>query len=176
MGSIIGGLIGGVGSLLGGSSAKSNDLKGFNYLTGNNGVGSVVNNGTTANNAATSLLTGHATPDQSNAMGNYFNSNGYQFQKQQGEGAISGNAASRGLLNSGGTGKALVKYGSNLASTNFNNYLSQLQGVAGQGLQASGQIGQAGTAGGAAAGSDMGNGIGAAAGSLGKIASNVFGI
>ncbi len=175
MGDIIGGLIGGVGSLVGGSSAKKQDLTGFNYLTGKNGTQSFVNNGATANNAATSLLTGTQTPGQSQAFGNYLNSAGYQFQKQQGTAAITGNAASRGLLNSGATGKALVNYGTNLANTNFNNYLGQLQGVAGQGLQASGQIGQAGTAGGVAAGSDQGNGIANAAGTFGRIASNIFG-
>lgn len=174
MGDIIGGLIGGVGSLMGGNKAKQQDLTGFNYLKGAN-AGAVAN-GQTANNAQTALLTGSGTPQQSQAFGNYLNSTGYNFQKQQGEQAITGSAASRGLLNSGGTAKALTAYGTNMANTSFNNYLGQLQGVAGQGQTAAGQVGAAGTQGGQAAGSDQGNGIANAAGAVGKIASNIFGI
>lgn len=170
MGNIIGGFIGGVGSLLGGSSAKKNDLTGFNYLTGKSGVGGVVNNGAAANSAESSLLTGAGTPQQKQAFGNYLDSTGYNFQKQQGTGAITGSAASRGLLNSGATGKALESFGTNLANTTFNNYLGQLSGLTGQGLTASGQIGQAGTTGGVNAGSDNGNGISNFFSSVGKVA------
>lgn len=175
MGNVVGGLIGGVGSLLGGNSAKHNDLTGFNYLSGKNGVGSVVNNGTAANATASALLNGTANPQQTNAFNTYLNSTGYNFQKQQGTGAITGSAAARGMLNSGGTAKALQKFGQGQGANYFSNYINQLGSLTGQGLTASGQIGQAGTQGGTAAGTDMGNALSFASGVGGAMATNVFG-
>lgn len=169
MGDIIGGIIGGVGSLLGGNKAAKQDLTGYNYLTGKNGVGGFVQQGNAANNQAMGALTGN----NPSAMANYLNSTGYNFQLKQGQQAITGSAAARGLLNSGGTAKSLMQFGQGLAGNYFNNYLNQLGNVAGRGLQASGQIGQAGTVGGGNAGSMQQSGIssgfnqfGSAAGSL----------
>lgn len=53
-------------------------------------------------------------------------------------------AAAQGLLNSGATSKALVKYGSQLDSGMFSNYLQQLAGLSGIGLQGAGLITNAG--------------------------------
>ena len=106
-----------------------------------------------------------------NAFNNYLNSTGYNFMLGQGQQALTGSAAARGLLNSGATAKALTNYGQNLGSQYFNNYLNQLgasqsqsatnaqqylsnlSGLGNQGLQAGQMIGQAGTTGGANAGS-----------------------
>lgn len=173
MGNIVGGLIGGVGSILGASSAKSNDLTGYNYLTGANGVQPYVTNGTAANTASANLLglNGAAGQSQSGpAFQNYLNSSGNQFQLDQGSRAITGNAASRGLLNSGSTAKSLTSFGQNLASTNFGNYLSQVNNQGSQGLTASGQIGQAGTSGGVQAGNAQQSGITNAFGQLAGVA------
>lgn len=162
MGNIVGGIIGGLGSLAGGQSAKSNDLTGYNYLSGKNGVQGYVNSGNSANTASGDLLGLNGPAGQSRsgpAFQNYLNSSGNTFQLDQGSRAITGNAASRGILNSGSTAKALTTFGSNLASTNFGNYLSQVDSQANRGLTASGQIGQAGTSGGAKAGSDMQSGL-----------------
>lgn len=167
MGNIVGGLIGGIGSLVGGQSAKHNDLTGFNYLTGKNGVQPIANSGVAANNTASALLNGTANPQQTNAFNTYLNSTGYSFQKKQGTNAITGNASTRGLLNSGGTAKALTQFGQGNAGNYFNDYLSQLGGLTGRGLTASGQIGSAGTAGGINAGTDMSNGVSFASGSAG---------
>lgn len=173
MGELIPAAIGAVGSLFGGSSAKKNDLTGYNYLTGSNGVGGIVNNGRTANNAETALLSGTANPTQIQGLGNYLTSNGYNFERNQGTAAITGSAAARGILNSGATAKALTQYGTNLANTNYNNYLTQLGGITNQGLTASGQIGQAGTAGGTAAGNAQQSGISSAFGQIsGAVANN----
>lgn len=174
MGNIVGGIVGGIGSLLGGQSAKHNDLTGFNYLTGQNGVGSVVNNGASANNTASALLNGTATNPQTTAFNNYLNSTGYQFQQKQGAGAITGSAAARGILNSGATVKGLTQFGQGLAGQSFGNYLSDLSGLTGSGLQASGQIGQAGTQGGQAAGSAMSSGITNAFGKAAGLAPLLF--
>jgi len=61
------------------------------------------------------------------AFQRYQNSTGYQFRLGQGMEAITGGAASRGLLNSGATLKGLNDYGQGAASAEFGNYLGQLQ-------------------------------------------------
>jgi hypothetical protein len=194
VGDIIGGIIGGVGSLLGGSKqskadsqASQQSLTGFNYLTGQNGVQSYVNSGNQANSTASALLTGGPNSAAANsAYNNYLNSTGYNFQLQQGQQAITGSAAARGLLGSGGTAKALTQFGQGLAGNYFNNYLAQLGGVSNQGLQASGQIGSAGTfgggnaagytqAGGAAQASTITGGLGGLSAAIGG-ATNYFGL
>ena len=173
--------------LIGGSMQQSADnkasqqaLTGYNYLTGKNGIQGYVTNGSGANNAEAQLL-GLAPESAQTATGfnNYLNSTGYKFNLQQGQDAISGSAAARGILNSGSTGKALTQYGQNLGTSYFNNYLNSLGGVAGQGLQGAGEIGQAGTQGGgnagaftAQGGNAMAQGIAGAGGSL----MNLFGM
>lgn len=171
MGDLVGGIIGGIGSIIGGNEAAQGEkagaqqaLTGYNYLNGNSNINTAETNGTAAANAQagtigniSSLLSSNGT--QSPAFQNYLNSTGYNFQLQQGSNAITGNAASKGLLNSGATGKALVGYGQNLGSSAFQNYLGDqgslagLQGgVATQGLNAAQLVGQAGTTGGNNAG------------------------
>lgn len=123
-----------------------------------------------------------------NGFDNYLNSTGYKFRLNSGSDAITGNAASRGLLNSGATAKALTTFGQNLGTQYFNNYLSQLndlagvQGnIAGRGLTAGQVIGAAGTAGGsnagqltASGGQDIGTAIGLAGNGLVKPISNAL--
>lgn len=174
MGDIIGGVIGGVGSLLGGSSAKSNDLTGFNYLKGNNLTQQAQNSAVGASQGQSNVSSDMAqlmglapmTAGATNGFNNYLNSTGYNFQMNQGQQAITGSAAARGILNSGATAKALTNYGQGLAGNSFNNYLSQLGNLGNQygaqtnqGLQSTGQEAAAGTSGGQAAGQAMGNGI-----------------
>jgi hypothetical protein len=171
MGSLVGGIIGGIGSLVGGATAAAGEQKasrdaltGFNYLTNNPLINQAQANGSSAlagEANTTGALNSLLTSDQSNspAYQNYLNSTGYNFQMQQGQNAITGNAASKGLLNSGATAKALTSYGQNLASTTYGNYLSQMGSLAGlqgaqaqQGLGAAGAVGNAGTTGGIAQG------------------------
>jgi hypothetical protein len=203
MGSIIGAGIGLVGSLIGGSSKKSSDQQaaqqnftGYNYLTGNQANQTAQANGVTASNGAVDtqntekqLLTGdQSTP----AFKNYLNSTGYNFQLDQGTRALTGSAAARGIQNSGATAKALTSYGQNLASTTFNNYLGNLNGLntqqqntANAGTAAAGQVGTAGTQGGAGASqatqasgatsaSTAGSVVGALQGALTSPAANNF--
>lgn len=177
MGGIVGGVIGGVGSLLGGSKGSKQALAGFNYLTGQNGTTGIVNNATGANTMEANLLglngaSGTATGNQ--ALGDYLNSSGYQFAQQQGGRAITGNAASRGLLNSGDTAKALASYSTGLAQQGFGNYLNTLNGLTTSGVNAAGQIGAAGTQGGSAAGQMTQSGISSAGGQLGGALGGAF--
>ena len=131
-------------------------MTGYNYLTSGQGAQankSYINNGMTANNSIAQLL-GQAPvgAGASNGFQNYLNSTGYQFQLGQGMEAVTGNAASRGLLNSGGTAKALQQYGQNLSATTFGNYLQQLGGLSGAGQAGLNMTSGAGSYGGANAG------------------------
>ncbi len=108
------------------------------------------------------------------AFGNYLNSTGYKFQLGQGTRAITGSAAARGVLNSGGTAKALTQYGQGLGGQYFNNYLTQLGSLNTQqgntaitGVNAAKAVGDAGTAGGTVAGGQKQSGITSAAGQFG---------
>lgn len=171
MGSIVGGVVGAIGSIVGSQKAAklqkagaTQALTGYNYLKDNALIGDLQANARSAatgqNDAIGSIQDLLTSPDQNNpAFQNYLNSTGYQFQLGQGTGAITGSAAAKGILNSGATAKALQKYGQGLAATTFNNYLGQLSGVAGlranqvnQGLNAAEAVGNAGTQGGATAG------------------------
>jgi len=62
----------------------------------------------------------------------------YQFDLSQGTKAIDNSALSRGNLFSGATGKALQKYGINLADKTYGDQLSRLLGISQQGLGATG--------------------------------------
>lgn len=58
---------------------------------------------------------------------------GYQFRLNQGLNAITGNAAARGMLNSGATLKGLTNYSQDYASSEFGNEWNRLAGLAGVG-------------------------------------------
>lgn len=138
MGDILGGVIGGVGSLFGGGQPKQ-----FSYAKHSALGETYLPEGGKAENDVYDLLT---NPNADNkAFKNYLNSSGYKFQLSQGSEAISDNSAARGLLNSGSTGKALTAYGENLGASYFDKYLSELGDVANRGLEAGRTITQAGT-------------------------------
>jgi len=67
---------------------------------------------------------------------------GYNFQMQQGQQALDNSAAARGGALSGNALQATQQFGQGLASTQFQNYMSQLQGMAGMGLNASQNLNQ----------------------------------
>ena len=75
---------------------------------------------------------------------------GYQFMQNEGQRAVMANAAQRGLVNSGGTLRALQDRGMGIADQTYGQYMNRLaalsgigQTAAGQGAQAAGQYGQA---------------------------------
>lgn len=71
-------------------------------------------------------------------------STGYDFRVNEGNRAITNNAAVNGMLNSGATLKALNRFGQNQASGEFNNYLNTLLGQ--QSLGSNAASAQAGVA------------------------------
>ncbi len=88
-------------------------------------------------------------------MGDLENDAGYQFQLQQGNKALTNNAASRGNLYSGATLKAAQRFGQGLAANSFNDAFNRdqtqknaiynrLAGVAGTGQVATNNVGAAG--------------------------------
>lgn len=70
--------------------------------------------------------------------GGFEKSPGYQFRMDEGKRAITGNAAARGLIDSGTLGKGLIKYGQDYASNEFGAHYNRIAGVADQGRAAAG--------------------------------------
>lgn len=92
----------------------------------------------------------------------------YQFPLSQGIDAMNRSAAARGLNLSGGQMNALQAYGQNYASSNFQNYINGLAGLAGGGLTASQNLAQVGlNIGQNILGARTGQGVSAANGTVG---------
>jgi hypothetical protein len=68
---------------------------------------------------------------------------GYNFRLQQGLDGVSSQAATRGMLNSGRTLKALTDYGQNYATNAFGSEWNRLMGLANGGYSAGSAIGAA---------------------------------
>jgi hypothetical protein len=102
--------------------------------------------GTGATNQIAALLGLGGDQNAANGAYNQFrNSSGYQNIFNEAMRGVTNSAAGRGLFGSGATGRALQTNAGNLANQSFGNYLSQLSGLSGLGLQAGGLIGQAGS-------------------------------
>lgn len=78
---------------------------------------------------------------------------GYQFRLDEGVKALDRGAAARGMLNSGASGKALMRYGQDYASSEYGQNFNRLAALAGVGQTATGQ----GVAAGQSAAGAMGN-------------------
>jgi len=104
---------------------------------------------------------------------------GYQFQMQQGTDAIQNSAAARGQALSGNTLQGLQQYGQGLASTQFQQYMSELAGLANMGQNAASRTGNIGANAISGAAASQASGIQAAAGytanAYGNIASQLGG-
>jgi hypothetical protein len=80
------------------------------------------------------------TGEQDAAFKNYMDSTGYKFLLESGSKAVTGNMASRGLLKSGATLKALENFGQNLAATKTQEYMNNLLGMSSIGANAAGNV------------------------------------
>lgn len=142
---LAGAAVSGVGSILGANAAKKAAKladqrlqEGRDYAINKSGLTNYATVGAGANDTAAGLLGVGGNPAASQAaFDNYLNSTGYRFNLDQGNKAITGSAAARGLLKSGATAKALAKFGQNIGSSYFNDYLNQVGNVANRGLSAS---------------------------------------
>lgn len=133
-----------MGGLLGGSKQKSTSSnQAFGTL--NTAFSPVLGATGTGANALQALLgLGGDTAAADQGFQRFRDSSGYNFQMDQGSRAITGNAASRGLLNSGSTAKALQTFGQGMADQSFNSYLDNLLQYSNLGLQAGQVLGGAG--------------------------------
>lgn len=89
-------------------------------------------------------------------MSQFRTSPGYQFRVAEGVKALERGAAARGGLLSGAQQKALTRYGQDVASQEYQNYLAQVGGLMQQGFGAAGMAGQYLTGTGAGIGSQYG--------------------
>lgn len=148
-------------------AAKSSSSNTNNSLITSTYGGSM-NNGVTGNNYLTSLLTGTGDTGAANAgYQNYLQMAGYAPAMRQLSQSITGQGAAAGILNSGSTAKALQSRGAELNQSFYNNYLQQLAGLSGLGLQAGGLVANAG---------QQSQSTGGGPSTLGSIASTVGGI
>lgn len=107
-----------------------------------------INSGANARTRLEDLLFLNGQGAANTAIDQFQTSPGYQFQMDQGRAAIDQSAIARGGLNSGSTVKALTQYGQGLANQEYQQYLSNLGGIANQGAQgASGLLGTSQAAG-----------------------------
>lgn len=107
-------------------------------------LGGTIGNGGAAGSQIANLLGLNGGPAQNQGFTNFRNSTGYQFGLDQGLGAITGSAATNGLVNSGGTLKAMEKYGQDYANTQYQNYINPLQNLVNSGIQGAGVLSDAG--------------------------------
>lgn len=92
--------------------------------------------GTTAGAAAGGGAAAVGGAAQNPNYSNFYNSPGYQFTLGQGEQAINRSASAAGNAYSSTTLGALNNYAQGAASTQYNNYVNQLMGIAGLGATA----------------------------------------
>jgi hypothetical protein len=93
----------------------------------------------TGSNALAALLGGDTT-----GLDTYKTNTGFNQELESGLRGITGTAAARGLLRSGSTGKAFMRYGQELEQRTAQNYIQNLLGLSGLGLTAGGVLAGAG--------------------------------
>lgn len=125
-----------------GSSQNASWNDAYPWLSNN--YGSMATNGIGANDFMAQLLGTKGGDEASQAFDRYKDNTGYNFVLDSGSKAITGNQATRGMLGSGATLKALNTFGQNTGTSFFNNFLDKLLGQSQQGLGAGGLISGAG--------------------------------
>lgn len=102
---------------------------GANSQYGANAAGAAFTGGDGGGTSGAPGATGQGAPNYSG----FYNSPGYQFSLSQGQNAINRQASANGSLYSSNTLGALGSYTAGAAGTQYNNYVSQLMGLAGLG-------------------------------------------
>jgi len=140
MGDIFNGIFGGSNQKNSSQTNTQSSSENQAYPMLSQNLGGQTTNATGASNGLAAMLGIGGDPAAQNAaFQNFRNSTGYQFGLDQGTNAITSNAAAKGLLNSGATGKALESYGQNYANQQYQNYLNPLMNLISSGNQA-GQV------------------------------------
>lgn len=133
-----------MGFLSGGSKQKSRSTSTSTSNSSNqaygflqNSLGDLVGSAGQGTSAINSLLgLGGDSGEQMDAFNRYKEGAGYNFAFDEGQRAITGNMASKGLLNSGSALKALTSFGQNIGNQYFNQYLDRLFQSSNQGFNA----------------------------------------
>jgi hypothetical protein len=128
-------------TLLGKSAGSESSSKSGNYAYDpiSSAYKPALNYVTGAGNMMSNMLGLGGGAAQTGALENFANSGGMKFLQEQGMKGITSSKAASGLLNSGSYGTALAKYNQGLASTYLNQYMQNLQGLGGLGINA-GQV------------------------------------
>lgn len=148
-------------------AAKSESYNSNNDLIKST-YGGMMGAGTGATNILQALLTGQGdTGGATGAYNNYLQQAGFAPAMRELSRGVTGQGAASGILNSGTTAKALQTRGAELNQGFFNNYLQQLTGLSGLGLQAGGLVANTG---------QRSTNTGASPSTLGSIASGIGGI
>lgn len=124
--------------LFGGSKSKStSDNKAFGQIQGQFGpVGDFTKS---SGDAISALLGGDST-----GFDKFKAATGYDAMAEQGSRGITGNAAAKGVLRSGGLAKGLQTFGTNLQNQFADSYMGRLLGLGQMGLGAGGLLANAG--------------------------------
>lgn len=138
-----------------------NQLESYGNTKGN--LTPFVNNGIGASNVLAGALGGDPAASAS-ALKTFYNSPDYQFALKGGSDALDNSAAAKGGMIGGNQMRAQTEYGSGLATQNLQSYFARLSGMAGQGIQAGGALGQIGAG--------LGNGVVGANASTNIVGSN----
>ena len=149
--------------------APKSESKNLAYGQINAAYSPTVATGNRSTNFIADLLGVNGSANGDDAFAAYKEKAGYAPALEAMQRGVVGGAAAKGLLNSGSTQKALVKYGSELDQQTFGNFLQQLAGLSGIGLQGGQLISNAGQCSTSTGGSP--STAGAIAGTIGGIAS-----
>lgn len=137
------------------------DYQKQNYNTASGNLSPFIQNGQGASNLLASAYgTNGNAPLGANTLAAFQSSPDYQFALKGGSDALDNSAASKGGLISGNQIRAQTDYGQGLATQNLQNYFTRLSGMAGQGIQAGGALGQIGAS--------VGGQVGASANNIGN--------
>lgn len=151
-----------MGGIFGGSkSSSTTSNKAYDYLKGQ--FGPVTGYAGQGASAISKFLGG-----DSSGFNLFKRATGFDAASEVGSRGITGNAAAAGMLRSGGTSKALQAFGNQMQNQYAGNYLQQLLGLSGLGMNAGQLIGNAGQT--TTSKSSSKNGIG---GFLGSVASGI---
>lgn len=123
-------------------STSSSTNQAYPYLQG--ALSGTVGQGTAAGSQLANLLGLGGGAAQTDGFNKWKQSTGYQAGVDQGVQGIVGNNASKGLLNSGGTLKAIDTFGQDYASQKYQDYINPLQNLLGSGIQGAGVLAGAG--------------------------------
>lgn len=120
--------------------------QGFNYMQSNPLMGQQQAQGGQAMGLRGALMgLGGDTEAAQAGFQQFQDSTGFNFRMDRGMDAITGSRAAKGILNSGASSKALMQFGQDIGSAEFEKYMGYLGQESGAGLEAAVQTGQAGS-------------------------------